>query len=162
MLVNTWERVMVSIKLRINILLEKGFVIVYSITDVQTFEDTPKYYEEILKAKAAEEGEKLPIILVGNKLDLEEERAVSKEEGEEQAKKFGEFCKCIETSAKTRENVDNVFEELVRMINTVEGVEDEEHHVEAQQTNQPTGDQQETKASTTQKPKPKKKKCIIL
>jgi len=142
-----------------------GFVIVYSITDVQTFEDTPKYYEEILKAKVVEEGEKVPIILVGNKSDKEDERAVSKEEGEEQAKKFGECCKAFETSAKTRDNVDVVFEELVRMINTVEGVEEVEEvlPVAKEDKSAPSESKEPSKQQPTKTDKKKKnKKCIIL
>ncbi|KAL9646753.1 hypothetical protein ABK040_001175 [Willaertia magna] len=143
-----------------------GFVIVYSITDVQTFEDTPKYYEEILKAKVLEEGEKVPIILVGNKSDLEDERAVSKEEGEEQAKKFGECCQFFETSAKTRENVDEVFQALVKLINVVEGVEETEAQnnetVPTETTPQTATPTNNTDQQTTTTKKKKKKKCLIL
>jgi GTPase SAR1 family protein len=51
-------------------------------------------------------------MLVGNKVDLEEERVVSKEEGEEMAKR----CKSgfIEASAKNNINVNEAFYELVR------------------------------------------------
>lgn len=148
-----------------------GFVIVYSITDIETFHETPKYYEEILKAKDEKEGAKIPIILVGNKIDLEEQRSVTKEEGENQSKKFGDFCKWIETSAKTGENVDSVFEELVRMINTAEGGEEEEAEEPAAEGGSQTkpatasSDPAQPSASETKpatKPKRQKKKCIIL
>ncbi|KAI7105883.1 Ras-like [Hortaea werneckii] len=55
-----------------------------------------------------------PIIVVGNKCDLESEREVSTEEGKELARSFG--CKFIETSAKSRINVDNAFYDIVREI----------------------------------------------
>ncbi|KAG2386201.1 hypothetical protein C9374_002647 [Naegleria lovaniensis] len=149
-----------------------GFVIVYSMTDIETFHETAKYYEEILKAKDEKEGAKIPIILVGNKIDLEDQRSVTKEEGENQSKKFGDFCKWIETSAKTGENVDSVFEELVRMINTAEGGEEEEVEeaaAEGAQSKPSAGTaasdpaqpgSSEVKPAT--KPKRQKKKCIIL
>ena len=57
----------------------------------------------------------IPIMLVGNKLDLEEERQVSEEQGRVLAQKFN--CGFIEASAKTNTNVKEIFFELVRMIN---------------------------------------------
>jgi GTPase KRas len=51
---------------------------------------------------------------VGNKCDLESERQVSRQEGELLAGSFG--CRFIETSAKSRFNVDNAFYDLVREI----------------------------------------------
>lgn len=54
-------------------------------------------------------------MLVGNKSDLEEERQVTREQGEELAKKFGSGF--LETSAKTDTNIKELFFELVRRIN---------------------------------------------
>jgi GTPase KRas len=54
-------------------------------------------------------------MLVGNKLDLEDERQVTTEQGRTLAQKFG--CGFIEASAKTNTNVKELFFELVRMIN---------------------------------------------
>ncbi|KAE9465479.1 hypothetical protein C3L33_02607, partial [Rhododendron williamsianum] len=53
-------------------------------------------------------------MLVGNKVDLESERVVSREEGIELAKEHG--CLFLECSAKTRENVGQCFEELALKI----------------------------------------------
>jgi len=101
-----------------------GFLMVYSITDFQSFEDCNKIHEALIRMKTpedpSEEMPPLPLILAGNKSDLEEERSVTTEEGKELAAKFGEYCKFFETSAKERINVDEVFEELVRLINKVE------------------------------------------
>jgi len=44
-----------------------------------------------------------PFLIVGNKMDLEDQRQVSSEEGRALAKKYGVFF--IETSAKTKQNV---------------------------------------------------------
>ena len=54
------------------------------------------------------------MILAGNKIDLEDEREVTYEEGNERALAFG--CPFFETSAKTRINADQIFFELVREI----------------------------------------------
>ncbi len=54
-------------------------------------------------------------MLVGNKVDLEEDRQVTKEAGEKLAKKY-KNCSFIETSAKLETNVTEAFVTLVRMI----------------------------------------------
>jgi len=58
------------------------------------------------------------MILVGNKVDLEEERAVSKIQGQNLAKKFNN-CAFLEASAKQRINVEETFTTLVRQMNKV-------------------------------------------
>ncbi|KNG80937.1 Ras-like protein [Aspergillus nomiae NRRL 13137] len=69
------------------------------------------FQQQILRVK---DKDYFPIIVVGNKCDLEKERAVTVEEGEALARQFG--CKFIETSAKSRINVENAFYDLVREI----------------------------------------------
>lgn len=56
-----------------------------------------------------------PILLVGNKLDLEENREVSKEEVEKFKEKY-DISSSIEISLKTGENVEKMFMDIVRMI----------------------------------------------
>ena len=53
-------------------------------------------------------------MLVGNKCDKTYEREVSKEEGAAMARHFG--CEFIETSAKTAQNVERLFMNLVRAL----------------------------------------------
>jgi GTPase KRas protein len=89
----------------------EGFLLVYSITSKQSFEEIMTFQQQILRVK---DKDYFPIIIVGNKCDLESERQVSREEGESLAKSFG--CELIETSAKSRFNVDNAFYDLVREI----------------------------------------------
>lgn len=60
--------------------------------------------EQILRVKAEED--KIPLLLVGNKSDLEERRQVSVEEARGKAEEWG--VQYVETSAKTRANVDKV------------------------------------------------------
>lgn len=89
----------------------EGFLLVYSITSRQSFEEIMTFQQQILRVK---DKDYFPIILVGNKCDLEGERQVSREEGAQLARQYG--CKFIETSAKSRINVDNAFYDLVREI----------------------------------------------
>ena len=56
----------------------------------------------------------MPIILVGSKCDLSDDREVPTDEGKALAQKWN--CPGFETSAKTRVNVDEVFTELVRIV----------------------------------------------
>jgi GTPase KRas protein len=53
-------------------------------------------------------------MLVGNKCDKTYEREVSKEEGLQLARTFG--CEFMETSAKTAQNVERLFTNLVRSL----------------------------------------------
>jgi GTPase SAR1 family protein len=54
-------------------------------------------------------------VLVGNKIDLEDERTVNTDDGKKLAEKFA--CSFVEASAKMNTNVGQVFFELVRQIN---------------------------------------------
>ena len=82
----------------------KGCFIVYDITSTQTFEDVEKWYEEINKS-----GDKgISIVLVGNKCDLEDERKVTIEMGEEKAKNLN--CPFFETSALNNTQIEKIFQ----------------------------------------------------
>ncbi|KAF9904351.1 Ras GTPase [Lobosporangium transversale] len=89
----------------------EGFLLVYSITSRNSFEEISTFYHQILRVK---DKDFFPIILVANKCDLEHERQVSTHEGRELAKNFN--SRLIETSAKQRINVDESFYNLVREI----------------------------------------------
>ena len=90
----------------------KGYVLVYSIADRASFDEIPVFKEKILRAK---ELDKVPLVLVGNKCDLDASmRAVSREEGEALAKTMG--CPFLETSAKQKINNEELFFEAVRQI----------------------------------------------
>jgi GTPase KRas len=88
----------------------KGFLLVYSVTDRASFEGVPSFREKILRIK---EGEKyVPIVLAGNKCDLDNTRQVSVEEGSALSKQWK--CPFFETSAKMKINNTECFYELVR------------------------------------------------
>lgn len=56
------------------------------------------------------------MVLVGNKCDLEDDRVVSKQDGQSLASSWGS-CTVLEASARKKINVDEVFYDLVRQIN---------------------------------------------
>ena len=103
----------------------QGFVLVYSITAQSTFNDLQDLREQILRVKVCDfspiaidatsiqswtdslqDTDDVPMVLVGNKCDLEEERVVGKELGKSLANQFN--CAFMETSAKAKINVNDV------------------------------------------------------
>lgn len=89
----------------------EGFLLVYSIVDRNSFEEIPKFRKQILRVKDRNE---FPMILVANKADLENERVVSYQEGEDLAAQMK--VKYVESSAKHKVHVDKAFHDLVRVI----------------------------------------------
>ncbi|KAK3994893.1 ras family-domain-containing protein [Cladorrhinum sp. PSN332] len=89
----------------------EGFLLVYSITSRESFEEIRTFQQQILRVK---DKDVFPMVVVGNKVDLASERKVSQEEGESLAREFR--CKFLETSAKTNTNVEQAFFEVVRAI----------------------------------------------
>ena len=87
-----------------------GALLVYDVTRRSTFTHLTRWLEEAKKHAIP----RLVIMLIGNKTDLEHNRAVSHEEGAEFARQNGlVFC---ETSAKTAENVEAAFFETAQHI----------------------------------------------
>lgn len=111
----------------------EGFLLVFSLTDRSSFDEINKFYNQILRVKDRSE---FPMIIAGNKSDLERERVVSSQEGNELGRQLK--IPYIESSAKTRTNVDAAFHDLVRAIRKFYA------------------------AHETPAKKPKRKKCVIL
>eukprot|EP01092_Planopodium_desertum_P005889 TRINITY_DN2435_c0_g1_i1.p2 TRINITY_DN2435_c0_g1~~TRINITY_DN2435_c0_g1_i1.p2 ORF type:complete len:197 (-),score=81.97 TRINITY_DN2435_c0_g1_i1:75-665(-) len=89
-----------------------GFLCVYSITSKASFGEIDEYVDSIRRIK---DTDNVPVMIVGNKSDLEDDREVPKSEGEAKAKSYG--CSVfLETSAKTKTNVEESFYQLVREI----------------------------------------------
>ena len=134
----------------------EGFLCVFSITEDDSFQSTQEFREQILRVKG---DSNIPFILVGNKADLTNSRKVQQATANNRAQQwnvssthhscrnsmFEFFCfqvPYVETSAKTRENVDKVFFDLMREIRSRKVSDDNQ--------------------GKTDKEKKKKKKCIIL
>ncbi|KAJ5076084.1 ras-like protein [Anaeramoeba ignava] len=112
-----------------------GFLVVFSITSRESFEEIPKFVDQIHKAK---ENDKIPVVLVGNKSDLEKQRQVPTKDAQKYAKSIK--CQYVETSAKLRVNVEEIFFMIAREIQGSGG----------------------GLSNTRDRPRPKKKRCILL
>ncbi|KAK6543010.1 Ras GTPase, variant 2 [Orbilia ellipsospora] len=96
---------------------QHGYIFVYDITDRVSFEEMQPLQESILRHRQRQNissEDSFPMILVGNKSDLEASRQVFFEEGASLAEQLG--CKFVETSAKDKVNVEEIFFDLVRGI----------------------------------------------
>lgn len=90
-----------------------GFLLVYDITNKNTFDELQSFYLKIRRRKSD-----VPILLTGNKCDMADEyRKIAKTEGEKLAKDWGVPCvPFLETSAKESSNVHAAFEDLARLM----------------------------------------------
>ena len=99
-------------------------IVVFSLNSKDTLEDAETWVDEL-----KEHYEEIPLLyLVGNKADLTEERCISIEEANAMAEKLHAFY--FETSAKTGQNINELFEDIAYQI------EKSEHH--EQTATQPT------------------------
>lgn len=89
----------------------EGFVIVYGINSYQSFKDVMLMKDAICRIKRKKT---VPIILVGNKCDLQFEREVTQADGQQLADIWN--VPFLETSAKKRHNINELFMEAVAAI----------------------------------------------
>ena len=82
-------------------------ILVFDITSRSSFDNIKKWHQTVLDASDP------ALFLVGNKIDLEDQREVSYTE----AKQFSESIKAkyVETSARTPMNIDLLFDEVARV-----------------------------------------------
>ncbi|KAJ5077376.1 rab/gtpase [Anaeramoeba ignava] len=91
-----------------------GIILIYDVTSCPSFSCMKRYYQDILRfMEKGKKEKKIPFILIGNKCDLEDERFISKEEGQEFADKLK--IPFYEVSAKTGFNIDNAFLDLTEI-----------------------------------------------
>ena len=86
-------------------------IIVYDITDKSSFDSVKKWVKDCQNYG----NENMHFVLVGNKIDLENERKVSTEEGQNLANEYN--MDFLETSAKTGENIENIFQKICKIVN---------------------------------------------
>ena len=89
----------------------QGLLLAYDITMRSTFEDLNQWIRQI---KDYQDISEFPIIIVGCKLDLEDKREVSTEEGQTFAAKYK--CPFFETSAITGKGVKETFSTLIQKV----------------------------------------------
>ena len=90
--------------------IKDGIFLMYDITNGQSFQSMPEWIKSVRESK----GNDFPIILLGNKIDKEEERKITKEAGKELADKyeFGFF----EISNKEGINIEKAGLTLIKKI----------------------------------------------
>ncbi|XP_003971157.1 ras-related protein Rab-6A isoform X1 [Takifugu rubripes] len=93
-------------------------VVVYDITNVNSFQQTTKWIDDV----RTERGSDVIIMLVGNKTDLADKRQVSIEEGERKAKELNVMF--IETSAKAGYNVKQLFRRVAAALPGMDTTQD--------------------------------------
>ena len=86
-------------------------LLVYSVSDQQSFEDVSKWLTDVKTQSQPD----IKTILIGNKTDLESERAVSTEEGQK-FQNENQLDLFVETSAKSGNNVERTFLEAARIL----------------------------------------------
>lgn len=91
-----------------------GYIIVFSITSVTSFLEVNAIKEQLNIVLDTDNNTLIPIILVGNKCDLEEYRQVQSSDAQRLAEEWR--VKYFETSAKNKTNINRIFEELVYLI----------------------------------------------
>jgi Ras-related protein Rap-1B len=90
----------------------QGFLLVFSITSLSSLIELEELRASLIRIK---DDERVPIVLVGNKCDLEEDRSVSRVRAFGVSQSWGNVP-YYETSARRRQNVDEVFRDLCRQI----------------------------------------------
>lgn len=90
----------------------QGFLLVFSITSMSSLQELAELREQIIRIK---DEENIPLVIVGNKSDLEEDRVVSRARAFQISQIWGN-APYYETSARRRVNVDDVFVDLCRQI----------------------------------------------
>lgn len=91
-----------------------GYIIVFSITSPTSFLEVNTFKEQLYRVLDLDNSEFIPMILVGNKCDLENDRQVQSIDAQKLADEWK--VKYIEVSAKNKTNIYELFEELVNLI----------------------------------------------
>ena len=90
-----------------------GIILIYDITSTETYENVENWISQIKE----EASPNVVIYLVGNKVDMEDKRKVSTEEGQKIADDNN--LPFIETSAKSDININETFDNLVEKMDSV-------------------------------------------
>lgn len=93
-----------------------GYVLVYSITSSKSFEVVKIIYEKLMDSMGKAYA---PMVLVGNKTDLHQDRVVTTEQGRKLADSWKAHF--LETSAKQNEAVGDIFHSILLQIEKDDG-----------------------------------------
>lgn len=90
----------------------QGFLLVFSITSMSSLHELSELHDMIVRIK---DDPHVPLVIVGNKSDLEDDRQVSPQRVLQLAQQWGD-APYFETSARRRINVDDIFVNVCRQI----------------------------------------------
>ena len=124
--------------------------IVYDITSRNSFNSVQSWIDDCTKQTP----KSILLLLIGNKNDLNDKREVQYEEGAEFAKKRNMIF--LETSAKTGNNIDNIFERSVKQID--QNILDNKYDLDNENCGIRKGLRTESFVLSVEKSKEKKKK----
>jgi len=94
----------------------EAFALIYSITSLGSLQELAAIHDGIRKFRPNTE---IPIILVGNKCDIEKKRKVTSMDAKLVAREFR--CPFIETSAKMNINIEQIFHTLIEQFWDIKG-----------------------------------------
>ncbi|TVY30131.1 Ras-related protein [Lachnellula hyalina] len=134
----------------------QGFLLVFSITSQSSLYELQELREQIIRIK---DDDNVPIVIVGNKSDLEEDRVVSRSKAFAVSQSWGN-APYYETSARRRANVDEVFIDLCRQIIRKDNSGYTPHRYEEPAVG--IGERRKTGARRTRKRKKDSGGCTIL
>lgn len=110
----------------------EGFLLVFALNDRGSYHEVQKFHTQILRVKDRDD---FPMVLVGNKADLEQQKVIPREDAQAFARE--NKIHYMEASAKNRYNVDESFLELVRIIRRFQEMESpppQTHHTRKQKS----------------------------
>jgi Ras-related protein Rap-1B len=133
----------------------QGFLLVFSITSMSSLNELSELREQIIRIK---DDENVPIVIVGNKSDLEEDRAVPRARAFGLSQKWGN-APYYETSARRRANVNEVFVDLCRQIIRKDS---EGSKGSGDPNRKREGPNRHDRKRDTRRPKNRRSPCVIL
>jgi len=96
-----------------------GGIFMYDITNYSSIKNVEKWLT-LFKDNLSNDKKRIPLLMVGGKLDLHKERMISRRSAKKISKKY-KIVKNFECSSKTGENVEKIFKFLTRSIIKFEG-----------------------------------------
>ena len=101
----------------------EGVILTFDVTSSESFGNL-KYWISSFKENMEKKNIFIPVIIIGNKIDLVDSREINKEDAEKFSKEKN--YKYFETSAKTGEGVDEAIKELVNQVLKQNGQKDDQ------------------------------------
>ncbi|KAK4130135.1 ras-domain-containing protein, partial [Trichocladium antarcticum] len=128
----------------------QGFMLVFSISSKTSFEELETLRDDIIRIK---DDEDIPIVIIGNKADLEEQRTVDRAKAFALSQRWN--APYYEASARTRTNVDEPYIDLCRQM-----LRRDDNHDEFRED--PLSQRADDLAAKRRRRKRRKDKCAIL